>query len=94
MRINEERIYRMYLTEEEFALMHPITESVQYGYFYFKDKDKDGEFVLTIKGEEMLDEIKEKLEHEQYVQEYEEYNSYMVEQIRDLLNSIYYELNY
>ena len=95
MRIEEERIYTMYLSVDEFAIMHPITESIPYGYYYFKDKDQDeGEFIVQVKGEEMLYQMKEKLQYEEYVQEYEEYNSFKVAEIRSVLNSIYEELGY
>ena len=95
MRIEEERIYTMYLSVDEFAIMHPITESIPYGYYYFKDKDQDeGEFIVRVKGEEMLYQMKEKLQYEEYVQEYEEYNSFKVAEIRSVLNSIYEELGY
>ena len=97
MRIEEERIYTMYLSVDEFEIMHPITESIPYGYYYFKDKNQDegeGEFIVQVKGEEMLYQMKEKLQHEEYVQEYEEYNSVKVDEIRTILNAIYEELGY
>ena len=95
MRIEEERIYTMYLSVDEFTIMHSITESIPYGYYYFKDKDQDeGEFIVRVKGEEMLYQMKEKLQYEEYVQEYEEYNSFKVAEIRSILNGIYEELGY
>ena len=95
MRIEEQRIYTMYLSVEEFELMHSITSSVTYGYYYFQDKgQEEGEFIVQVKGEEMLYQMKEKLQDEQYNQEYVEYNSFKVDEIRVILNSIYEELGY
>jgi hypothetical protein len=95
MRIEEQRIYTMYLSVEEFELMHSITSSVPYGYYYFQDKgQEEGEFIVQVKGEEMLYQMKEKLQDEQYNQEYVEYNSFKVDEIRVILNSIYEELGY
>ena len=86
MRINEQRTFTMYLNEEEFEMMHHITESVPYGYRF------DGEeFIITLT-EDMLDDIQDLLNNESYVQEYEECNRYKAEKIRYLLDSIYMEL--
>ena len=86
MRIEEQRNYTMYLEEEEFEIMHPITESVAYGFIF------DGEEYIITLTEEMIDDMRELLNHESYVQEYEECNSYQAERIRYILDSIYLEL--
>lgn len=94
MRINEEKTYTLYLSESEFELMHPITKSVNYQHVYYKNcNEQNGEYLLKM-NEEQLDDVKELLETEQTYQLYEEYNRSKAEEIRDLLNDIYYELNY
>ena len=93
MRIEEQRTYTMYLSVEEFEIMHSITSSVPYGYFYYQGKgQEEGEFIVQVKGEELLYEMKEMLQHEEYVQEYEECNSFEAAEIRTILNAIYEEL--
>ena len=88
MRIESTTTYTMYLSTEEFELLYSITNEVPYGYRVVEE-----EYELTLT-EDMLDEIEELLEHESYVQEYEECNRTRYEEIRDLQDSIYYELNY
>jgi hypothetical protein len=91
MRINEERIYKMYLNCEEFGLLYSITNTIPYGY-YFDGNDESGEFIVTVSGEYNLDKIKDMLEHEMYYQLNEECNRYRYEEIRDLLYDINTEL--
>ncbi len=88
MRIEMERTYTMYLSVEEFELLYSITNEVGFGY---RIVEEEYEITLT---EDMLNEIEELLDHESYVQEYEECNRTRYEEIRDLQDSIYYELNY
>ena len=88
MRIEMETTYTMYTTVEEFELLYAIANEVGFGYRVVGE-----EYELTLT-EDMLDEIEELLEHESYVQEYEECNRARYEEIRDLQDSIYYELNY
>ena len=88
MRIEMERTYTMYLSVEEFELLYSITNEVGFGY---RIVEEEYEITLT---EDMLNEIEELLDHESYIQEYEECNRTRYEEIRDLQDSIYYELNY
>jgi hypothetical protein len=90
MRIESITTYTMYLSAEEFELLHSITSEVPYGYRVVEEEEEEYELKLT---EDMLDEIKDLLEREAYVQKYEEYNRARYEEIVDLQNSIYYELD-
>ena len=87
MRIESITTYTMYLSGGEFELLYSITSEVPYGY---RVVEEEYEIKLT---EEMLDKIEDLLEREAYVQKYEEYNRARYEEIVDLQNSIYYELN-
>ena len=91
MRINEERIYKMYLNDDEFALMYSITNMVPYGYYYVGN-DETGEFIITVKGEYNLEKIKELLNNEMEYQKYEECNRNKSDEIQCLLDDIYTEL--
>lgn len=62
--------------------------SVPYKFYYINDEM----ISLFIQSEDILDEIKEKLEHAAYIEEYEECNRYKANRIKDLLNGIYLEL--
>lgn len=87
MRIETTTTYTMYLSGEEFELLYSLTSEVPYGY---RVVEEEYEIKLT---EDMLDEIRDLLEREAYVQKYEEYNRARYEEIVDLQNSIYYELD-
>lgn len=90
MRIESTTTYTMYLSGEEFELLYSLTSEVPYGYRVVEEEEEEYELKLT---EDMLDEIKDLLEREAYVQKYEEYNRARYEEIVDLQNSIYYELD-
>lgn len=92
MRINEERIYKMYLNDDEFALMYGITNMVPYDYYYVGN-DETGEFIITVKGEYNLEKIKELLNNEIEYQKYEECNRNKSDEIQCLLDDIYTELD-
>ena len=88
MRIEETRTLTMALNEAEFELLHSICASLGYGY-----RVEDDEYIITM-DKDMLDDIEDLLEREQTHQLYDECNRIAAEQIGDLLDSIYYELNY
>ena len=94
MRIVEEKRYTMYLSVEEFDLMYPLTKNVPYGYRCITNKEDERESYVITLNESMLDDIEEALKYAEYKQEYEECNRFAAEEIRDLYDSIYYELNY
>lgn len=88
MRIEELKTYTMYLTSEEFELMHSITETIPYGYRVIND-----EYVITAT-ENMINEIQDALEYEAYVQQYEECNRYKADMITNLMINIDYEMKF
>ena len=94
MRIELEKNYTMYLSVEEFDLMYPLTKDVPYGYRCITNKEDERESYVIKLTETMIDDIQDKLEYAAWYQEYEECNRYRAEEIHDLINSIYYELNY
>ena len=94
MRILEVTTYTIYLTNEEFELMHKICSSAGYGYSYRNDnKDEDGYWKIVV-DEDILEEIQLLLDREYGYQLYEECNRPYALEIRELLDDIYYELNY
>ena len=94
MRIELEKKYTMYLSVEEFDLMYPLTKDIPYGYRCITNNEDDRESYVIKLTESMIDNIKYQLEYAAWYQEYEECNRYKAEEIRGLVNSIYYELKY
>mgnify|MGYP003288561311 CR=1 FL=1 len=94
MRIVEEKKYTMYLSEEEFDLLYPITKSIPYGYRCITNNNDDiVEYVLTLK-DNMLDDITEMLHDAASYAKYEEYNIFRAEEITRLSDAIYINLHY
>lgn len=95
MRLIEQKTYTMYLSVEEFELVLPYAESIQFGYCYYKDNihDKEGQYILKF-DEETLDELIEALKAKVSYLRYEECNRLAAKEIQDLLNDLYYEMNY
>lgn len=95
MKIEESKIlYTMYLTDAEFELLHRICNPINYGYTYTGNyRDDDGLWKLILE-EDMLDDIKYFLERERDYQLYDECNRVYAEEIQELINDIYFELNY
>jgi hypothetical protein len=94
MRICEERNYTMYLSVSEFELLYNICKEVGFGYTFRGDQsDEDGEYKIILT-EEMLDEISDLLERRYSYELYEECNRFAADEIKYLLNDIYYELPY
>lgn len=94
MRIREERIYTMYLLVSEFELLYDICKEVGFGYtFEGNQRDEDGEYKIILT-EEMLDEVLDLLERRRTYELYEECNRFAADEIKYLLNDIYYDLDY
>jgi len=95
MRINEQKTYTMYLSVEEFEMILPYAETIAFGYCFYKNsvKDEEGEYIVKA-DEEMLDELIEALKDKVTYLRYEECNRIQALEVQELLNDIYYELNY
>lgn len=94
MRICEKRSYTMYLTVSEFELLYDICKEVGFGYtFRGNQRDEDGEYEIILTPD-MLDEVTDLLESRRTYELYEECNSFAADEIKYLLNDIYYELHY
>ena len=86
MTINTTITYTLYLESEEFELLNSIVKELKHEY------DEEEQEYVVIVDEDMLYDIKEKLEYEAYIQEYEECNSYQANRITSLLCDINHEL--
>ncbi len=94
MRIVEEKKYTMYLSEEEFDLLYPITKNIPYGYRCITDTNDDiVEYVLTLK-DDMLDNMLEVLHNAASYAKYELCNRSKSEEIRNLSDAIFINLRY
>lgn len=92
MRIEESRIYRVYLSVEEFELFYKYTKDIGYGYIFEEYPEDEMEvYVLTLY-DDMLDDCYELLKEQMYFFDMEGMRG-SYEEMRDLVNSIYYELN-
>lgn len=90
MRIQESRTFTMELSTEEFELLHPICKSVGYVYRFLVEED----VYTMIVTDDMLYDMENLLKDERDYQYYEECNRNRAEEIGELINEIYYELNY
>ena len=90
MRIQESRTFTMELSAEEFELLHPICKSVGYVYRFLVEQD----VYTMIVTDDMLYDMENLLKDERDYQYYEECNRNRAEEIGELINEIYYELNY
>ena len=95
MKINEQKTYTMYLSVEEFEMILPYAETIPFGYCFYKDSvnDEEGQYIVRT-DEEMLDELVDALKSKVDYLIYEECNRLQALEIQELLNDIYYELNY
>ena len=89
MRIQESRTFTMELSAEEFELLHPICKSVGYVYRFLVEQD----VYTMIVTDDMLYDMENLLKDERDYQYYEECNRNRAEEIGELINEIYYELN-
>lgn len=90
MRIQESRTFTMELSAEEFELLHPICKSVGYVYRFLVEEN----VYTMIVTDDMLSDMEDLLKDERDYQYYEECNRNRAEEIGELINEIYYELNY
>ena len=90
MRIQESRTFTMELSAEEFELLHPICKSVGYVYRFLVEQN----VYTMIVTDDMLCDMENLLKDERDYQYYEECNRNRAEEIGELINEIYYELNY
>lgn len=91
MRIEESRIYRVYLSVEEFELFYKYTKDIGYGYIFEEYPEDEMEvYVLTLY-DDMLDDCYELLKEQMYFFDMEGMRG-SYEEMRDLVNSIYWEL--
>ena len=95
MRINEQRTYTMYLTISEFELIQPFAETIPFGYCFYRNsiQSEEGEYIVQFE-DDMLDELVDALKDKVSYLRYEECNRTAALEIQELLNDIYYELNY
>ena len=89
MRIQESRTFTMELSAEEFELLHPICKSVGYVYRFLVEQN----VYTMIVTDDMLCDMENLLKDERDYQYYEECNRSRAEEIGELINEIYYELN-
>ena len=89
MRIQESRTFTMELSAEEFELLHPICKSVGYVYRFLVEQN----VYTMIVTDDMLYDMENLLKDERDYQYYEECNRNRAEEIGELINEIYYELN-
>ena len=89
MRIQESRTFTMELSAEEFELLHPICKSVGYVYRFLVEQN----VYTMIVTDDMLYDMENLLKDERDYQYYEECNRSRAEEIGELINEIYYELN-
>jgi hypothetical protein len=89
---DEEEIitYKINFNEEEFALLYEITNDIPYGYLH---NTLTNEYIVTV-DEDILDDIKEKLDTTRSYELYENCNRFTAEEITNLLNIIYLEERY
>lgn len=92
--IEEVKKYYMYLNDDEFELLHRICESVEYGYRQISNSRNDGSLWKLTLDEDMIEDITYFLKRERDHQLYDECNRLYAEEIQDLIDDIYYELNY
>ncbi len=90
MRIEEAKTYTVELSAEEFELLHPICKSVGYVYRFLVEEN----VYTMIVTDDMLYDMQDLLEKEQTYQLYEECNRNRAKEIGELIDGIYYELNY
>jgi len=86
----EPEIYNIYLSPEEFETLNEYVTDVPFGYTF---DSTENEYLVKMDGD-MADEINEILDHQAYIEEYEECCSSNYERIIAVQNAIYYGLHY
>lgn len=82
--------YKINFNEEEFELFYEITNDIPYGYLH---NTLTNEYIVTI-DEDIIYDIKEKLDIASSYELYENCNRFAAERITNLLNIIYLEQRY
>ncbi len=93
MRIEESRIHRVFMNEEEFELFHALTEQIGYGYVYMPNDEDDECYMITLY-DDMLEDCYDLLKEAMDYAYYEECNRAKSDRIRNLVDAIYYESNW
>ena len=86
----EPEIYDIYLSPEEFETLNEYVTDIPFGYTFDSIEDE----YLVKMDEDMVYEIGEILEHQAYIEEYEECCRPRYERIVALQNAIYYGVHY
>lgn len=95
MRILESRIHRLYMTVEEFDLFYAHTKEIGYGYTCESDEEivVDEEPYLVMLYDDMLEDCYELLKEQMYFFDMEGMRG-SYEELKELVDSLYYEMNY
>lgn len=95
MRILESRIHRLYMTVEEFDLFYAYTKEIGYGYTCESDEEivVDEEPYLVMLYDDMLEDCYELLKEQMYFFDMEGMRG-SYEELKELVDSLYYEMNY
>ena len=86
----EPEIYNIYFTQEQFETLNEFVTDVQFDYIF---DSIENEYLIKM-DEDMADEINEILEHQAYIEKYEECCRFNYERIIAVQNSIYYGIHY
>jgi hypothetical protein len=86
----EPEIYDIYLSPEEFETLNEYVTDIPFGYTF---DSTENEYLVKM-DEDMVYEIGEILEHQSYIEEYEECCRPRYERIVAVQNAIYYGVNY
>ena len=82
---DEEELYNVYLSEEQFEAFFEVTSDIPYGYVHDRIDNK----YLIILDEDTIYDVEERLEKEYYYRKYEYCSSNAAREIVDIQNEIY-----
>lgn len=96
MRILESRVHRVYMTVEEFDLFYAHTKEIGYGYTCESDEEIviDEEPYLVMLYDDMLEDCYDLLKEAMDYEKYHNCDRIAYEELKELLDTIYYEMNY
>ena len=86
----EPEIYDIYFTQEQFETLTEYVTNITFDYIF---DSTENEYLIKM-DEDMADEINEILDHQAYIEKYEEYCRFNYERIISVQNSIYYGIHY
>ena len=86
----EPEIYDIYFTPEQFETLNEYVTNITFDYTFDSIED---EYIVKM-DEDMADEINDILDHQAYIEKYEEYCRFNYERIISVQNSIYYGIHY